>query len=149
MLRYYNMAILIRCVVLRYFIDGHYRKMRVLRPGGLTNLRLMRSRSILALALSQSIILDLSNSLSSKLVTSERMATAVKTLQKLSVAAKAAVGITGGPFSGKSLQKEQGRQGICWTTTVSAWSEPAPGVWFSRKEGGCRWAAGGQRTPML
>ena len=70
MLRNDNMAILIRCVVLRYFIDGHYRKMRVLRQGGLANLRLMRSRPILALAISLSIILDLSSSLSSKLVTS-------------------------------------------------------------------------------
>ncbi len=73
MLRKYNMAILIICVVLGYFVDGHYRKMRVLRPGGLANLRLMRSRSILALALSQAIILDLSNSLSIKLVTSARI----------------------------------------------------------------------------
>ena len=60
------MAILIRCVVLRHFIDDHYRKMRVLRPGGITNLWLMTSRSILALALGQAIILDLSNSLYSK-----------------------------------------------------------------------------------
>jgi hypothetical protein len=65
MSRKYNMAILIICVVLRYLTDDHYRKMRVLRPGGLTNLPLMTSRSILALALSQPIILDLSTSLSS------------------------------------------------------------------------------------
>jgi hypothetical protein len=40
--------------------------MRVLQSGGLTNLRLMTFRSILALALGQAIILDSS----SKLVTS-------------------------------------------------------------------------------
>jgi hypothetical protein len=50
----YNMAILKIRVVLRHFIDGHYRKMWVLRPRGLTNLRLMTSRSILALSLSSS-----------------------------------------------------------------------------------------------
>ena len=64
------MVILIRCLLLIKLIDGHYRRMRVLRPTGLTNLRLMTSRSILALGLGQAIILDLSSILSSKLVTS-------------------------------------------------------------------------------
>ncbi len=41
----------------------------------------------------------------------ERMSTAVKTVQKLSAAAKSAVGITGGPFGGKAAKKHRGGRG--------------------------------------
>ena len=41
-------------------------------------------------------------------VLKERMGSAVKTDQKLSVAAKAAVGINGGPFSGKGSKNSKG-----------------------------------------
>ena len=40
-------------------------------------------------------------------VLQERMGTAVKTFQKLSAAAKSAVGITGGPFSGKGNKRSR------------------------------------------
>ena len=73
-------------------------------------------------------------------VLKERMGLAVRTFQKLSAAAKAAVGITGGPFSGKGKKKKQGRQRICWTTAKPTWRGPASGVRFSREEGGC-WRA--------
>jgi hypothetical protein len=44
-------------------------------------------------------------------VLKEKMGAVVKTLHKLSVAAKATVGITGGPFSGKGSKKSKGGRG--------------------------------------
>jgi hypothetical protein len=45
-------------------------------------------------------------------VLKERIGSAVKIVQQLSVAAKAAVGITGGPFSGKGSKKSKGGRGF-------------------------------------
>ena len=45
-------------------------------------------------------------------VLKERMGSAVKTVQKRSVAAKAAVGSTGGPYSGKGSKKNKGGKGF-------------------------------------
>ena len=45
-------------------------------------------------------------------VLKERMATAVKEVQKLSVAAKNAVGITGGPYAGKGAKKPRNGKGF-------------------------------------
>jgi len=42
-------------------------------------------------------------------VLQERMDTVVKTVQKLSAAAKSAVGITKGPFSGKGNMRGRGK----------------------------------------
>ena len=44
-------------------------------------------------------------------VLKKRMGSAVKTVQKLSEVAKTAVGITGGPFSGKGSNKSNGGRG--------------------------------------
>jgi hypothetical protein len=73
-------------------------------------------------------------------VLQERMGTTVKTVQKMSAAAKSAVGITGGPFSGKGNKRSRGGKGAAARQSAQGGSLP-PGFGGTEKQKG---AAGGQ-----
>jgi len=73
-------------------------------------------------------------------VLKERMSTTVKTVQKLSAAAKSAVGSTQGPFSGKGNKRSQGGKGSATKQSAQGGNLP-PRFGESDKQKG---AAGGQ-----
>jgi hypothetical protein len=57
-------------------------------------------------------------------VLQERMGTTVKTAQKLSAAAKSAVGITGGPFNGKGNMRSREGKGFAAKQSAQGGSLP-------------------------